>query len=97
MTPDQARNELLVERMARQIDRWRLAAPMLLLLEIARPFSFVASQGLLLCQPLLSILDKGVEAGHYADFLSNRTHIDQLILRLEKDIAHSEKRSPKED
>lgn len=97
MAPDQARNELLVERIARQIDRWRLAVPLLLLLEIARPFTFVASQGLLLCRPLLDILDKGIEADHYAGFLSDRTNVDRLILRLEKDIAHSKKRSPKED
>jgi len=97
MTLDQERNEQLVEQIARQISRWRMAVPSLLLLEIARPFSFIAGQSLLLCQPLMGIFDKGAETDRYVGFLSDRTNIDRLIQRLENDIAHNEKRGPKED
>jgi len=45
----------------------------------------------------MGIFDRGAETDRYVGFLSDRTNIDRLIQRLENDIAHNEKRGPKED
>jgi hypothetical protein len=66
-----------------RIRRWRLALPALLFLEIAKPFSFLASQGLLLCQPLLSFLVDESSIVYYAELLADRENLDRLVGRLE--------------
>jgi hypothetical protein len=77
------RSEQLVERWAEEISRRRLALPAILLLELARPFSFVASQGLLLCQPLLGFFYDETKIAGYADFLGDRSKLEHLSARLE--------------
>ena len=44
----------MIDRLAGQLQRWELAQPAILFLEATQPLSFVASQGLLLCEPVLS-------------------------------------------
>jgi hypothetical protein len=77
------RSEQLIEQWAQQISRWRLALPAILLLELAKPFSFVASQGLLLCQPLLGFFYDEAKITGYADFLADRSKLEHLSTRLE--------------
>jgi hypothetical protein len=83
--PDQQRIEALV----RQIRRRRLALPALLLLEIARPFSFLLSQGLLLLQPLLGYLLEEPLIADYAELLADRGNMDRLVTRLEETHSHT--------
>jgi len=79
--------EQLAERLIQRIDRWRLAAPALAVLEAARPFSFIASQGLLLCQPLLSFFYDESQIVGYADLFADRTNLEYLIAQLESRCA----------
>ncbi|MGD2206654.1 MAG: hypothetical protein PVH17_07735 [Anaerolineae bacterium] len=81
--PGQDQNMLLVEQLAQQIGRWRLTLPAILFLEAAKPLSFVASQGLLLCQPLLGFLYDESRIAGYADLLAERSNVDRLIACLE--------------
>lgn len=83
--PDEQRIEVL----ARQIGRRRLALPALLLLEIAKPFSFLLSQGLLLCQPLLGYLVEEPLVAGYAELLADRRNLDHLMTRLEETQSHA--------
>lgn len=85
--PRRKETEKLIEQLAQRISRWRLAVPSLVLLEVAKPFSFVASQGLLLSQPLLDFWAQGSSVANYADLLADRANIDQLIATLEKELA----------
>jgi hypothetical protein len=78
----QEQSEQLIEHLTEQISQWRLELPAVLFLQITRPFSFIASQGLLLCQPLLSFVLDGLRIGDYANLLADRTNIDRLIARL---------------
>lgn len=78
----QEQSEQLIEHLTQQISQWRLELPAVLFLQITRPFSFIASQGLLLCQPLLSFVFDGPRIGDYANLLADRTNIDRLIARL---------------
>jgi hypothetical protein len=75
--------EQTVEGLIEKADRWRLTTPAILILEIARPFSFIASQGLLLCQPLLGFFTDEARISEYAELLADRSNLDRLIGGLE--------------
>jgi hypothetical protein len=79
----------LVEQLIHHITRWRLVQPAMLFLEVTKPLSFVASQGLLLCEPLLnSVLPESCVAD-WADLLADRSRLEQVIARLEQEApAH---------
>ena len=95
--PHQERSEELVEQLAGQIGRWRLTVPSLMLLEIVRPFSFFASQGLLLCQPFLSFFGVEQQVSDYADLLAERSSIDHLVIRLEQELPGRNTNDKEED
>ena len=78
-------DQQLIEHVARQISGWRLTLPAIILLEILKPFSFFASQGLLLCQPLLEFFYQGPRIAGYADLLADRANVERLVTRLEQD------------
>ncbi len=83
--PGSETNRELIEQVARQLSRWRLTLPAILFLEVTRPLSFLASQGLLLCQPLLGFFYDEPRIAGYAELLSDRENIDRLVARLERD------------
>lgn len=80
----QEQSEQLIEHLTQQISQWGLALPAIVFLQVTRPFSFLASQGLLLCQPLLSFVYDAPRIADYADLLADRTNIDRLVARLEE-------------
>jgi hypothetical protein len=59
-----------------------LVLPARMMLEVARPFSFIASQALLLCQPLLSYFVPDEQLAGSADLLADRQSLDRLIAQL---------------
>ena len=82
---DQMQSEQLIEQLTEQISRWRLTVPAILLLQATRPLSFIASQGLLLCQPLLSFVYDAPSVEGYAELLADKANIDRLVARLEEE------------
>ena len=78
-------SEQLIEHLTEQISRWRLTMPAILLLQVTRPLSFIASQGLLLCQPLLSFVYDAPRVADYAELLADRASMDRLVRRLEEE------------
>ena len=81
---EHAQSEHLIEHLAEQISRWRLNVPAILLLQVTRPLGFIASQGLLLCQPLLSFVYDAPRVADYAELLADRASMDRLVARLEE-------------
>ena len=81
----QKQSEELLDRLTQHIEGWGLTLPALLLLQVTRPLSFIASQGLLLCQPVLSFFHDTPRIAEYADLLADRANIDRLVARLEND------------
>jgi hypothetical protein len=69
----------LIEPMVRQARRWRLVLPAILVLEVARPLSFIASQGLYLFEPALRFFYREPRIGAYAEFFGKRSNVDHLI------------------
>jgi hypothetical protein len=83
--PSQASTARLIAQLTHQISRRRLAAPAILFFEMTKPLSFIASQGLLLCQPLLSFFYEGPLIAEYANLLADRANVEHLIRCLERD------------
>jgi hypothetical protein len=81
----QEQSEQLLDRLTQHIDSWGLTLPALLFLQATKPISFVASQGLLLCQPVLSFFYDSPRIADYAVLLADRANIDRLVARLEID------------
>jgi hypothetical protein len=81
-----------IERLAERITRRGWITPAVLLLEIARPFSFIASQGLFLCQPLAGFLNIDRQVGEVADLLADRSSVDRLVACLEQGAEHKDHR-----
>lgn len=81
----QEQSEQLLEQLSQQIDRWGLTLPAIVLLQVTRPLSFVASQAVLLCQPLISAFYDAPKIADYAELLADRANLDWLIARLEED------------
>ena len=81
---EHVRNEQLIEHLAEQISRRRLTVPAILILQVTRPLSFIASQGLLLCQPLLSFVYDAPRVADYAELLADRASMERLVMRLEE-------------
>lgn len=88
-------SEQLIETLVRRIDDWNLALPAIVVLEVIKPVSFIASQGLLLCEPVLSVFYPEQGVGDYASLLADRSNLDHLIARLEATLPPS--RSSGED
>jgi len=92
--PVQGQSERLVEQVVQRVDRWHLTVPTLLFLEATKPFSFIASQGLLLCQPLLGFLVSDSQVSALVDFLGDRANVEQLIARLDQGVAGRDQNCP---
>jgi hypothetical protein len=88
----QEQSEQLLDRLTQLIVGRGLTLPALLLLQATRPFSFVASQGLLLCEPVLGFFYESPRIAEYADLLADRANIDRLVARLEDDRREYGKR-----
>jgi len=83
--PHHVPDEDLIARLAQQITRWNLAQPAILFLEGGRPFSFIASQGLLLCEPVISLVVGEQRLQEAAALLADRSSVERLIRLLEQD------------
>lgn len=81
----QEQSEQLLEQLSHRICRWRLALPAIVFLQVTRPLSFIASQTLLLCQPLISAFYEAPQIASYADLLADRANLDRLVAQLEED------------
>ena len=76
LTPE---DERIVAWVARMIVRRRLTEPALMLLEMARPLNFVASQFLVLIGPFATVLLKPPDYDRFVALLEHRQGVDVLI------------------
>ncbi|MFC2016070.1 hypothetical protein ACFLUM_03975 [Chloroflexota bacterium] len=75
----------LIEPLVRQVDRWKLALPAILVLETTRPLNFIASQGLLLFEPILRFFYQEPRIADYVEFFANRSNVDHLVASLRRE------------
>jgi hypothetical protein len=86
----QERRGQLIDRLAERINRRGLAVPTVLLLDLFKPFSFITSQALLLCQPLSGWMNLERQVEDYAGLLADRSSLDYLVARLEQGTNREE-------
>ena len=73
-----------IEDIARHIVRRRLETPAILLLEMHKPVSFIASQALVVGTPFLGPLLGVDRLAHYGSILHDRANLDRLIQRIDE-------------
>jgi hypothetical protein len=78
------RQEQLVDNLAWRLDGWGLTTPAIALLETHKPLCFIASQTLLVFQPLLTLFLGDAPLEEYALFLEDRSSVERIICRLEQ-------------
>ena len=73
----------VLARMLRAIIRRRLTAPALFVLESAKPLSFLAAQGLIVLEPLISTVLPRAEYDLFTEAIADRTNLEWMIQQLE--------------
>jgi len=73
-----------IEKLAQQVVGRGLEVPAILFLEMHKPLTFIASQGLLVAAPVLGAFLGMDRVHHLASFLSSRDNIERLIGRIEE-------------
>lgn len=101
MLPDyeitEEERDQVIEKWARKIVGKGLETPAILFLEMHKPLTFLASQGLLVGMPFLAPF-LGVDVVHkYSKLLERRENVELLIRRVEELVSEKEekKRKPK--
>ncbi len=82
MSPEET--DKFIEDLAFQIVRRRLSVPAIVLLESAKPLTFVASSAMVVFDPLVSFF---IRTGYYMKFqkiLEDREKVEKLILAIER-------------
>lgn len=75
--------ELLIEKLARRVQRFGMEAPAILMLEMHKPLAFLASQTLILGSGILVPLFGLKNIQQYSKLLESRDHVEMLIRRIE--------------
>ena len=85
-----------LEKMAQTVVDRRLETPVLFLLELNRPFSFLASQSLLFAEPLAGAFFGFGRIRAWRELLEDRKNVDRLIERIEEmaSARHESKHTP---
>jgi len=89
--------EQLIDSLACRLDDWRLTTPAIAFLETHKPLSFIASQTLLVFQPLLTLFLGDVSLEDYVMLLEDKSNVDRIIFRLEElrgDVSAAEPAAP---
>lgn len=81
-TPEEA--EQVIERIASAIHRHRMETPAILFLEMHKPISFMASQGLIVGTPLIAPFAGLENVQTLSRLLRDRDNVERLIQRIEE-------------
>jgi hypothetical protein len=73
----------ILEQAAGQVVRRRLEVPAVMFLEMNRPLSFLASQGLIVLTPLFGTIFGPERMMKLAQLMEDRSNIDRLLQRIE--------------
>ncbi len=79
-----AKRDELIEALARRVVARRLETPAIFMLEAHKPFSFLASQALLLAAPLAGVLFGFREMNRFAGLLEDRENVTRIVERIER-------------
>lgn len=80
-----AEDRVILEKVAREAVRRRLATPALMLLESVRPLNFLGSQAMVFFQPIAGFVVSQREYERFAEILEKRKSISALMDLIEKE------------
>lgn len=84
LDPDTAtRMDALVDRLATEVVRRRLAVPAIVVLESARPLTFVGNQALVFLEPLVRTFLSAPDYDLFVKLLEDRDRVEGLIAAIE--------------
>ena len=75
---------VLIEKIARRVVQWRLTVPAIVILESAKPLSFVASQVMVFFEPIVQSLLSFKDYRDFYEMLEDRRNIELLIQAIER-------------
>ncbi len=78
------RRDHLIDSLARRAHSSGLTTVAIALLETHKPLSFIASQTLLVFQPLLTMFLGNISVEEYVLLLADRKNLERVICRLEQ-------------
>lgn len=79
----------VVQKIADKVVRWGITVPAIMFLEVHRPLSFVASQGLHMLSPFVSMFLDPKELDVLAKMLERRETIEEIIVAIEATDARA--------
>ena len=77
-------HEQLIERVAQRLVELRMGIPAVFMLEATRPLSFVASQALIVFEPIVGAIFNIAEYRQFQQMMEDRANIDRLMNRIEE-------------
>jgi len=87
----------LVDDFARAIVRRGLEAPAIMFLEMNKPLSYIAGQGVIVATPLIAPLVGADRMGRFSRFLQSPDNIERLIQRIEELVEEKKERANNND
>lgn len=76
--------DTLIETLAQKVQRYNMAMPAILLLEMNKPVTFLGSQALLLGSGFLAPLFGPQNVQRYSKLFEDRQNVERLIRRIEE-------------
>ena len=74
----------LIQRVAAEVVRRRMATPALLVLETAKPLSFLGNQALVFLEPMVRAFLPAPDYELFVKLLEDRSRVERLILAIEE-------------
>jgi hypothetical protein len=82
LSDDEARE--VIDEIASVIVKRRLETPAVLFLEMNKPLSTIAGQGMIVAMPFLGTIFGPTRMARYSRFLQTRENVERLIQRIEE-------------
>lgn len=81
--PDEKNLDEFIEKLAKTIVDRSMAAPAIMVLESAKPFTLLGSQTIVFFQPFLSMFEMFNGYNMFIDLLEDRHKVEKLIVAIE--------------
>ncbi len=82
--PAAERHEQLIERVAQRLVELRLGMPAVFVLEATLPLSFVASQAMIVFEPIIQSVFNIADYREFQQMMEDRSNIERLMTRIEQ-------------
>ncbi len=99
---EQTKHDDLMDRLARRVVALQMAAPAIFMLETSKPLSYIASQALIVLEPIVQSVFEFRDYQTLQQMMEKRENVEKLIRRIEGlederiDAERAERRAARE-